>query len=42
MNREHGGSGGQEYFEAADVSVDFQQGFHIFSGGDVFGNPGAK
>lgn len=42
MNCEHGGSGGQEYFEAADVSVDFQQGFHIFSGGDVFGNPGAK
>lgn len=42
MNREHGGSGGQEYFKAADVSVYFQEGFHVFGGGDVFGNPEAK
>lgn len=42
MNREHGGSRGQEHLKAADVSINFQQRLHIFGGGDVFGNPAAK
>lgn len=42
MGGEHGGSGRQEHFKAADVAIDFQQGLHIFGGGDVFGNPAAK
>lgn len=42
MDREHGGSGRQEHFEATDVPVDFQQRLHVFGGGDVFGNPAAK
>lgn len=37
---EHGSPGGQEDLEAPDVSVDLQQGLHVFGGGDVLGDSG--
>lgn len=36
---EDGSPGRQEHLKAANISIDLQQGLHVFGGGDVLGHP---